>query len=99
MKPCPDCGENVSAKATKCPHCSTRLRGKKVKCKTCKTVFFKDELFGSATTQYKGTTEHRRVPLDCPNCGDPDPTALPRVQFYIRGIGAFLILLLVLAQF
>ena len=40
---CPECGHQISEKATICPSCGVEIAGKIVKCLGCGEVFFKDD--------------------------------------------------------
>ena len=39
---CPECGHQISEKATVCPSCGVEIAGKIAKCTSCGEVFFKD---------------------------------------------------------
>ena len=39
---CPECGHQISEKATVCPSCGVEIAGKIAKCASCGEVFFKD---------------------------------------------------------
>jgi hypothetical protein len=42
---CPECGHQISEKATICPSCGVEIAGKVAKCAHCGEVFFKDDGF------------------------------------------------------
>ena len=40
---CPECGHQISEKATNCPSCGVEIAGKITRCAVCGEVFFKDD--------------------------------------------------------
>ena len=41
---CPECGHQISEKATNCPSCGVEIAGKIVRCDHCGEVYFNDEI-------------------------------------------------------
>ena len=41
---CPECGHQISEKATRCPSCGVEIAGKVVRCEHCGEVYFNDEV-------------------------------------------------------
>ena len=56
---CPECGHQISEKATVCPSCGVEIDGKVTKCESCGEVYFKDEGFcPSCHAPYKRGVSH-----------------------------------------
>ena len=92
LKPCVECGQPVSTKATRCPNCGLKEPTTRASANTAPLLFASTSPGGPAVTCHECRGQVRQSMNVCPYCGVKNPGRRPRARWLVPAAVAVIVL-------